>query len=84
MIISLISQKGGVGKSALARLLAVEFALAGWTVKIADLDPAQGTSTQWKIRRDQGQKTPDIPVEKYRNVNAALASAANWDLLILS
>jgi len=31
MVISLISQKGGVGKSALARLLAVEFMRAGWT-----------------------------------------------------
>lgn len=39
MIISLISQKGGVGKSALARLLAVEVARARWAVKIADLDP---------------------------------------------
>jgi chromosome partitioning protein len=52
MIISLISQKGGVGKSTLARLLAVEIAKAGWRVKIADLDPAQGTATKWKARRD--------------------------------
>jgi chromosome partitioning protein len=33
MILSLISQKGGVGKSAIARLLAVEFTKAGWSVK---------------------------------------------------
>ena len=39
MIISLISQKGGVGKSALARLLAVEVTRVGWTVKIADGNP---------------------------------------------
>lgn len=83
MILSLISQKGGVGKSALARLLAVEFAKAGWQVKIADLDPAQGTSTQWKLRRDQNEFMPDIPVEKYRTVNAAIAAAPQWDLLIL-
>jgi len=51
-IISLVSQKGGVGKSGIARLLAVEFARAGWSVKIADLDTMQGTSTKWKIRRD--------------------------------
>jgi Mrp family chromosome partitioning ATPase len=37
VIISLISQKGGFGKSAVARLLGVEFSKAGWTVKIADL-----------------------------------------------
>lgn len=56
MIVSLISQKGGVGKSAMARLLAVEFTKAGWSVKIADLDPAQGTSTKWKARRDRALK----------------------------
>ena len=53
MIISLISQKGGVGKSGIARLLAVEFVRAGWSVKIADLDTMQGTSTKWKARRDR-------------------------------
>ena len=83
MILSLISQKGGVGKSALARLLAVEFTKAGWTVKIADLDPAQGTSTKWKTRRDQSNLVPDIAVEKYRTVEKALEDASQYDLMIL-
>ncbi len=83
MIISLISQKGGVGKSALARLLAVEIAKSGWTVKIADLDPAQGTSTKWKGRRDQAALQPDIAVEKFRTVERALKEADRYDLLIL-
>ena len=65
MIISLISQKGGVGKSAVARLLAVEFTKAGWNVKIADLDPAQGTSAKWKARRDRAGIQPEIAVEKF-------------------
>lgn len=43
MIISLINQKGGVGKSALARALSVEFARNGWRVHAADLDRAQQT-----------------------------------------
>ena len=63
MIISLISQKGGVGKSAIARLLAVEYIRAGWSVKIADLDTMQGTVTKWRVRRDQAKLTPEIPVE---------------------
>ena len=46
-IVSLLSQKGGVGKSAIARTLAVEFSQAGWKVKIGDLDTMQGTSTKW-------------------------------------
>ena len=83
MIISLISQKGGVGKSALARLLAVEFARAGWSVKIADLDTMQGTSTKWKLRRDQAKVQPEIPVEKFATVSRALAEADKFDLLII-
>ena len=83
MIISLISQKGGVGKSALARLLAVEIAKAGWIAKIADLDPAQGTSTKWKVRRDLAGLQPDIAVEKFRTVERALKEAERYDLLIL-
>jgi chromosome partitioning protein len=83
MIISLISQKGGVGKSALARLLAVEIAKTGWSVKIADLDPAQGTSTKWKARRDLAGLQPDVAVEKFRTVERALKEAARYDLMIL-
>ena len=83
MIISLISQKGGVGKSALARLLAVEIAKAGWAAKIADLEPAQGTSTKWKARRDQAGFQPDVAVEKFRTVDRALKEANRYDLMIL-
>jgi chromosome partitioning protein len=83
MIVSLISQKGGVGKSAVARLLAVEFAKAGWSVKIADLDPAQGTSTKWKARRDRAGIQPEIAVEKFRTLDRALKEAGRFDLLIL-
>lgn len=83
MIISLISQKGGVGKSALARLLAVEFARAGWGVKVADLDPAQGTSTKWKARRDRAGLQPDVAVEKFRTVERAIREAEHFDLVIL-
>lgn len=83
MIISLISQKGGVGKSTLARLLAVEFAQASWSVLLADLDAAQGTSTQWKLRRDRDGIEPDVAVVKYRSVEKAIKDAARYDLTIL-
>src|SRR5277367_5936372 len=83
MIISLISQKGGVGKSAMARLLAVEFTKAGWSVKIADLDPAQGTSAKWKARRDRAGIQPEIAVEKFRTLDRALKEADRFDLVIL-
>ena len=83
MIISLISQKGGVGKSALSRLIAVEFAKAGWSVKIADLDTGQGSTTKWKSRRDQKGYKPEIPVEKYGTVSRAIRDAESFDLMVL-
>lgn len=82
-IISLISQKGGVGKSAIARLLAVEFIRAGWSVKIADLDTMQGTATKWKARRDRAAIQPEVPVEKFATVERALREASRYDLIIL-
>ena len=83
MIISLISQKGGVGKSAMARLLAVEFMQAGWSVKIADLDTMQGTSTKWKARRDRAGVLPEVPVEKFATVERAVREAERFDLIII-
>jgi Mrp family chromosome partitioning ATPase len=44
LMIGMVSQKGGVGKSTMSRLVAREYAAAGWEVKIADLDVSQGTS----------------------------------------
>lgn len=83
MIISLVSQKGGVGKSTLARVIATEFRKAGWEVKIADLDPAQGTSTKWSMRRDEAEIDPEILVQKYRDPERALKDAENFDLMIM-
>ena len=83
MIISLISQKGGVGKSALSRLIAVEYAKAGWSVKIGDLDTGQGSTAKWKARRDQHGIEPEIPVEKYATVERAIKDAEHYDLMVL-
>jgi chromosome partitioning protein len=83
MILSLISQKGGVGKSTIARLMGVEMARAGWKVLIADLDAAQGTSTVWKLRRDRAKIDPDLDVQKFRTVERALKETDRYDLLIL-
>lgn len=83
MILSLISQKGGVGKSTLARLLGAEFARAGWAVLLADLDPAQGTATKWAARRQAAGIEPAFPVRKYRDPARAIQAAAGMDLAIL-
>ena len=82
-IVAFVSQKGGVGKSALARTLAREAALAGLTVKLADLDVQQGTCTDWNRDRNAQGLEPAISVESYRNATAALAVREQVDLLIL-
>lgn len=80
--IGIVSQKGGVGKSTIARLISREFAQNDWAVKIADMDIQQGTSFQWYKRRAANGFAPDIRTETFRNVNQALKDSGNFDLFI--
>ena len=82
IVVAFVSQKGGVGKSTLSRLLAREFAAQNWSVKIADLDISQGTSFQWRARRLERQVEPDVPVEQFGSVDKALKIADQYDMLI--
>ncbi|GAB5480143.1 MAG: ParA family protein [Marinobacter nauticus] len=82
LMIGMVSQKGGVGKSTLARLIAREYAQAGWRVKIADLDISQGTSTDWKQRREQNSLEPEVAVEPFRTVAQARKVAELYDMMI--
>jgi chromosome partitioning protein len=82
LLIGAISQKGGVGKSTLVRLVAREYAAAGWNVKIADLDVSQGTSYNWQSRRLQNNVEPVIAVEQFSNIEQALKTASNYDLML--
>ena len=75
MIIGVISQKGGVGKSTLARLIAREYAQAGWHVKIADLDIQQSTAVNWQARRLQNALEPVVAVERFGTVAQAMQAA---------
>ncbi len=81
--IAVASQKGGVGKSSCARLIAREFAEAGWKVKIADMDIQQGTSFHWCKERAANQILPEIRTETFANIKQALKDAENFDLFIM-
>src|SRR6185436_5901363 len=83
LLIGVVSQKGGVGKSTIARIVAREYAQAGWRVKIADLDIAQGTSFNWQARRLQSKVAPDVPVERFGTLALALKVATHYDLLVV-
>ena len=71
IVIGVGSQKGGVGKSTIARLIAAEYARNNWEVKIADLDLSQGTSYHWHERRLQAGVEPEIAVEQFSRIPQA-------------
>jgi chromosome partitioning protein len=82
-VIGFISQKGGVGKSTLARALAREAAASGLSVKLADLDIQQATSVNWHRRRlEQGIETR-ISVEAYKTAAQAIGAGQSFDMLVV-
>ena len=82
LIIGVVSQKGGVGKSTISRLIACQYASNEWNVKIADMDLAQGTSANWNRRRLQNSINPVVAVEQFMSVADALKSAKHHDLIV--
>src|SRR5262245_16210451 len=59
------SQKGGVGKSTLARSTAVALAYAGRKVLLADFDVDQRTCMRWQAQRVARALEPRIEVEAF-------------------
>ena len=80
--IAMVAQKGGVGKSTLARIIAVEATKGGLQAKIADLDTQQKTSVNWAARRAENGIEPQIRAEAFRSVDIALKDAQSFDLYI--
>lgn len=82
-VIAFVSQKGGVGKSTLSRGLAAVLAHASVKVRVADLDPGQGTIMEWQKLRMSGSVKPPIDVRAYASFNEAFADVAGDEVLIL-
>ena len=83
IIVCVVAQKGGVGKSAIARTLATIYVKADWEAKIADLDVSQTTCTDWNNRRIRNNILPEIAVQQYPRVTSVLKDAQHLDLMIL-
>ncbi|AMB48293.1 ParA family protein [Methylobacterium sp. AMS5] len=82
LTIACLSQKGGVGKSTLTRLIARSYAAAGWRVKIADLNTKQKTSVDWASLRMEANLEPSVSAEPFANVRQALLQSMNYDLMV--
>ena len=75
MILSMVSLKGGVGKSTLGISLAVEWARKGRSVALCDADGPQFTSVCWNAVRSSSDEAKDCPapsrVEKVEEDSAS-------------
>lgn len=83
MIIGIVSQKGGVGKSTLAQAIAREAAASDMSVLVADLDTQQGSSVEWHRERLQNQHTPALDIRFFPTAAKAISAAEDFDLLII-
>lgn len=83
VVIGLVSQKGGTGKSTLARALGAVVAGGGYKVTIADLDPSQDTVIEWDKLRDKNRLGPHINVHGFKTPAQAIARADADELLIV-
>ena len=74
-IVSIASQKGGVGKTTVAMLLADWLHNEGKSVKVLDLDP-QASAQKWQSR--SLAEFPPYPVPVYANKGLNPFQFANW------
>jgi len=81
-VIAFVSQKGGVGKTTLARALAAVCSHAGLDVILGDLDPRQQTLVHWQQARTAHRVSPGLSVEAFKDA-ADAERAGPCDLLIL-
>src|SRR5438045_1339110 len=81
-IIACLSQKGGGGKSTLARCLAVELTKQKNKILLVDLDIQQKTSQEWVERRKQQNVKPLINCQSYSFFDEKLTKSP-YDYLII-
>ena len=84
MIVSVVSQKGGTGKSSIARSLSLEFQRAGWSVLLADLDTGQKTSVRWaEKRKPAGSSIPQIDAQAFPTADKAIRASQQYQVTII-
>jgi chromosome partitioning protein len=81
-LVSFVGQKGGVGKSSLARLLSVGAARAGRKVLLADFDLEQLTCLEWNAVRLRHNLEPEIDVRPFKSLKKLRKTEESFDLIV--
>jgi chromosome partitioning protein len=82
-IASFVGQKGGVGKSTLARVLAVAAARQEHNVLLADFDLEQLSCVEWSAMRLRNGIAPDIEARVFNSLKSLRKTASNFDLAVI-
>ena len=82
-IASFVGQKGGVGKSTLARVLAVAAARAQHKVLIGDFDLEQLTCVEWGALRMRNGVEPEIEARAFKSLKKLRKTVEGYDLVVV-
>lgn len=82
MIIGVLNQKGGVGKTTIAVNLAAVYAKAGQRVLLVDADP-QGSSLAWSAAREGDPLFPVVGMPKPTLHKDMPSISADYDVVII-
>jgi chromosome partitioning protein len=82
-IASFIGQKGGVGKSTLARVLAVAAARQEYKVLLSDFDLEQLSCLEWSATRLNNGIEPDIEARAFKSFKKLRNSVEGFDLVVV-
>jgi chromosome partitioning protein len=82
-IASFVGQKGGVGKSTLARVLAVAAASQDYKVLLGDFDLEQLSCIEWSATRLRNGIEPDIEARAFKSLKKLRKSVEGFDLVVV-